>query len=301
MYKHLSLIDNIINIQNNNPHSTPYQHFNNTSNSNSHKSFIPKNFDFINSNKPYINQYSQESNTNVKPKGINDYTEDNPHYDKEEPTFQNENDKNIKQYLNYIQTKQKITERNSKHYLNYLIKERKEKRTNLSFTHKTVPSNNEIYLHNNTTNNNSENNFKYNYISSYQKPLNRYNEQFHNNINTNNPISSVYLRSNRLNEITNPNMYYKIGSQDYLKYKEQQKKYLNSNLETMLNNKRKKQEINVNPYNVVSSYSNLGKSTLQNNTILNPLPNYNYNKYLGNINDINNQYKIKRSASCNML
>ena len=202
----------------------------------------------------------------------------------------------MKRYLNYIQTKQETTERNSKHYLDYLIRERKGKRTNLPCTHEPFPSDREIYLHTN----NSDNKFKYNCASSYNKPLLSYNDQLHNKSALDNPISSVYSRSGRLNEITNPNMYYKIGSQDYLQYKEQQKNYLNSNLEVMLNNKRKKQEITVNPYNPVSSYYNLGKSALQNNTILNPLPNYKYNKYLGNTEDIN-QYKVKRSASCTML
>ena len=74
-------------------------------------------------------------------------------------------------------------------------------------------------------------------------------------------------------------MYYKQSNQDYIKYKEQQRNYLNSNYELMINNGNYKKKLDVNPYNVNSSKTTLGESTLIHNTILNPLPNYTYNKY----------------------
>lgn len=88
------------------------------------------------------------------------------------------------------------------------------------------------------------------------------------------PISSLYNR-----EITNPDMYYKQSNMDYIKYREQQRNYLNSDYDLMVNNGNYKKKLDVNPYNVNSSSTSLGESRLVHNTILNPLPNYTYNKY----------------------
>lgn len=66
---------------------------------------------------------------------------------------------------------------------------------------------------------------------------------------------------------------------DYIKYREQQRNYLNSNYDLMVNNGNYKKKLDVNPYNVNSSSTSLGESMLVHNTILNPLPNYTYNKY----------------------
>jgi hypothetical protein len=85
------------------------------------------NFNYINSNQQYVNQYPFQRKHNNEI--INEYTNENPHYDKEEPKFQNENERNIHQYLNYVQSKQQLIEKNSKNYLEYIINERKERRT----------------------------------------------------------------------------------------------------------------------------------------------------------------------------
>ena len=94
------------------------------------------------------------------------------------------------------------------------------------------------------------------------------------------PISSLYQRSNRLNDITNPDLFYKQSNQEYYQYKEQQRKCLDFNLSRMGNERERKRRIDVNPYNKNGSIMSLGESTLVHNTILNPLPNYTYNKYL---------------------
>ena len=75
------------------------------------------------------------------------------------------------------------------------------------------------------------------------------------------PISSLYNRS-RLNEITNPDMYYKQSNMDYIKYREQQRNYLNSNYDLMVNNGNYKKKLDVNPYNVNSSSTSLGNQCL---------------------------------------
>ena len=249
-------------------------------------------FHFINSNQQYVNQYpfQRKHNNNTNNEMINEYVTENPHYDKEEPKFQNENEKNINEYLNYIQTKQKLTERNSKNYLDYIINERREKRAHSPYIYYTSPHPQE----NPSSNILNEHNYKNNVPIYPQSPAasSPYKELDYQN----KPILSLYSRSNRLNEVTNPNKYYNIGSKEYLRYKEQHRSYLNSNYEMMLNHTKNK-EIVVNPYNKSSSLSELGDSKLQHNTILNPLPNYTYNKYFGNMNQTN----FRRSASTGNL
>ena len=102
-----------------------------------------------------------------------------------------------------------------------------------------------------------------------------------NHIPSKNQVQSpLYITDrSRLNEITNPDMYYKQSNMDYIKYREQQRNYLNSNYDLMVNNGNYKKKLDVNPYNVNSSSTSLGESMLVHNTILNPLPNYIYNKY----------------------
>jgi hypothetical protein len=250
------------------------------------------NFNYINSNQQYVNQYPFQRKHNNEI--INEYVNENPHYDKEEPKFQTENEKNINEYLNYIQKKQKLTERNSKNYLDYIINERKEKRARSPYIYYASPHHPQENQSSNIINENNYNNTPI-YPKSPSSSLSSfYKEPDYQN----KPILSLYSRSSRLNEVTNPNRYYNIGSKEYLKYKEQQRNYLNSNFEMMLNhNKKKNKDIIVNPYNKSSSLSELGDSKLQHNTILNPLPNYTYNKYFGNMNQTN----FRRSASTGNL
>lgn len=250
------------------------------------------NFNYINSNQQYVNQYPFQRKHNNEI--INEYANENPHYDKEEPKFQTENEKNINEYLNYIQKKQKLTERNSKNYLDYIINERKEKRARSPYIYYASPHHPQENQSSNIINENNYNNTPIYPKSPSSSSLSSfYKEPDYQN----KPILSLYSRSSRLNEVTNPNRYYNIGSKEYLKYKEQQRNYLNSNFEMMLNHNKKNKDIIVNPYNKSSSLSELGDSKLQHNTILNPLPNYTYNKYFGNMNQTN----FRRSASTGNL
>ena len=162
----------------------------------------------------------------------------------EEPKCQNENDRNVDRYKSYISSTQRLTEINSQNYLNYIMNQKKNAHSRyLSQSHQLTTPINDSY--------------------PQQKSS---------------PISSLYNRS-RLNEITNPDMYYKQSNMDYIKYREQQRNYLNSNYDLMVNNGNYKKKLDVNPYNVNSSSTSLGESMLVHNTILNPLPNYTYNKY----------------------
>ena len=158
----------------------------------------------------------------------------------EEPKFQNENDRNVDRYKSYISSKQRLTEINSQNYLNYIMNQKKNAHSRYLSQSQHLPT----------------------------VPINdSYPQQ------KTSPISSLYNRS-RLNEITNPDMYYKQSNMDYIKYREQQRNYLNSNYDLMVNNGNYKKKLDVNPYNVNSSSTSLGESRLVHNTILNPLPNY---------------------------
>ncbi len=87
------------------------------------------------------------------------------------------------------------------------------------------------------------------------------------------------IKRSRLNDITNHDLFYRVADGDYQRYKQQQKKFLDYNWDAMQKRMERRREIDVNPFNP-SIYNGLGKTTLQHNTILNPLPNYTYNKYL---------------------
>lgn len=93
-----------------------------------------------------------------------------------------------------------------------------------------------------------------------------------------NPL--LKYKRNKLNDVTNPDLYYKILNGEYLKYREQQKKVLDYNFDIMQSRIKRKQEVDVNPFNPNLDSFVLGNSTLNHNTILNPLPNYTYNKYI---------------------
>ena len=180
------------------------------------------------------------------------YTPFNNRYPEEEPTFQAENERNINQYKNYILAKQKLTELNSQNYMNYIINQRKSNRSRSPYVSRSESSVSPLSQ-------------TVNEQPSYQNPL---NDQF----------IKQYNRS-RLNEITNPELYYKQSNKDYIRYREQERKYLNSNYELMIKNGNCKKKLDVNPYNKNSSSTSLGESQLIHNTSLNPLPNYSYNKY----------------------
>ena len=117
-------------------------------------------------------------------------------------------------------------------------------------------------------------------------------------------LKDNYVKKGRTSEIINPEKFFQNENENYLKFKEEQKRYLDFNYNMMLNRKK---NLLVNPYNKRSSLSELGKSFLLNNPILNPFPNYS-NKYLCqdvnnyvNINDNNINNNSLRQAGNNLI
>lgn len=119
-----------------------------------------------------------------------------------------------------------------------------------------------------------------------------------NNIHSNNNICDNFSENSRIlfggesknevrrrmiNDITNPDLFYKKAN-DYKYYQLEQQQFSKYNLDLM--NMRKKERtkeiININPFNPKLKKDDLGKSLLEYNTILNPIPNFTYNRYLEN-------------------
>ena len=179
----------------------------------------------------------------------------------EQPTFTFENDRNIKLYRNYIENQSKTIDRYSQLYVDYMKKSDNKINTPFNQNHLSLNLGN---------NNNYQNNNTLSKSQSFSP----------------NSIKDNYVMKGRTTEITNPEKFFQNENQNYLKFKEEQKRYLDFNYNMMLN--RKKQLL-VNPFNKGSSLSELGKSFLSNNPILNPFPNYS-NKYFGQ--DVNNYVNI---------
>ena len=183
----------------------------------------------------------------------------------EQPTFTFENDRNIKLYKGYIENQAKAIDRYSQNYVNYM-----KGKENLKMS---TPYNNNY--NNQLQNNNLDNKVSLSKSQSFSPSYNK----------------DDFIMKGRTTEITNPDKYYQSENQNYLKFKEEQRKYLDFNYNMM---KNRSHQLLVNPYNKGSSTGDLGKSFLSNNPILNPFPNYN-NKYFGNYfkvgkNNNNNNY-----------
>ncbi len=176
----------------------------------------------------------------------------NPEKCKEEqPTFTFENDKNVKYYKNYIENQTKAIDKYSQNYINYMHSE-KNIYKNLTPYHSKF--NNNIIYYNFNLNSNLNN------ISKTPRIINKDN----------------FFMKGRSYEISNPDKYYNIQSNDYNKFLKEEKRYFDYNQNMMIN---RTNELNVNPYNKESSRSDLGKSNLRRNPILIPLHDYSYNKY----------------------
>lgn len=220
------------------------------------------------------------SNNNIlTPHYNNRYANNNYHFinGKSQQINQNketENLKSINNNLNNINGNQNQKELNSNNYVKFIMNERKQKRAPSPYIYYSPPP----------QQNNKMNNNILPYIpktSSFTTPNNQ-------------SLSTLPLRSfhHRINEITNPEMYYKLLSKEYLYYKEQHHNYSKSNYQLMINNQSIKKEIPINPYNFNSSLTVLGNSNLHPNPILNPLPHFHSNKYI-----IPFSPKLKRSSS----
>ena len=118
------------------------------------------------------------------------------------------------------------------------------------------------------------------------------------NINHNNHKKIIFPPIKH--EITNPELYLKKANGDFYKYRAESKKYLDYNQKILENQNKynKTDNINVNPFNNSSSSASLGRSNLVYNTILNPIPNFSYNKYfekeIFGMNNVNNNYSYSR-------
>ena len=162
----------------------------------------------------------------------------------EKPIFNLAHQKNIQFHNNLMFTTENKIERNKQDFLNYM----NEKKF----------INNYRYIDNyNNINNN-------NYGINNSKSIDYLNER-------------KYIFSGKRHEITNPELFYKKTNGDFYKYRAENKKYLDYNYNIM--GRRNLKNINVNPFNKGSSFDDLGRSTLIHNTILNPIPNFSYNKY----------------------
>ena len=215
--------------------------------------------------------------------------DDNPEKcNEEKPIFNFDNQKNLKHYQNMINGIKYKIERNEQDYLGYIN------------AFENIPSN---YYHNNYSNNfiterKKENlpiiNRNYNNKIKIFPIINRYNKKLNSSNSENNINESRYKYFvERTREITNPELYYKKINGDFYKYRAENKKYLDYNYNIMGSRNLKK--INVNPFNKGSSLDLLGRSTLIHNTILNPIPNFSYNKYFEKeILGLKNDYKLPK-------
>ncbi len=195
----------------------------------------------------------------------------------EQPTFTFENDRNIKLYKGYIENQAKAIDRYSQNYVNYM----KGKDDLKVSTPYNLNNNNNQFQNNNLDN-------KYS-LSKSQSFSPSYNKD-------------DFVMKGRTTEITNPDKYFQSENQNYLKFKEEQRKYLDYNYNMMLN---RRNQLLVNPYNKGSSTGDLGKSFLTNNPILNPFPNYT-NKYfaknqnylnVGNNNSYANSNSLRQAGN----
>ena len=271
-------------------------------------------------NKKLNNNYLHRSNDNININPIpfyskmkKDYYEFNPNPDVEEiPTFTYENDRNLNTYKGNVANKQACIENNSKNYI-YYMKRFEKRRTPLLSPYAVYQEitknklNNYRYNTNNTSNynntiNNSVNNINNtnntnsnndNNIITNNNNKGDWNDNFSNNYLHNNTIKDLkplstsisaktIVYDNRKSEITNPEFYYKRNNNDYIKYRAEQKQYLDYNYQVLMNKSKlhKKEEPNINPYNPKYDDFEHYKSDLTHNPILNPINYYSYNKYL---------------------
>ena len=227
--------------------------------------------------KKYSSQYLYNHGNKLAYHKKKNLFDDNPQKcNEEKPIFNIDNQKNLKHYQNMINGIKNKIERNEQDYLGYIN------------AFENIPNN---YYHNNYSNN---------FITERKKEnlpiINRnYNNKKLNISNSANNINESKYKYfvGRTREITNPELFYKKVNGDFYKYRAENKKYLDYNYNIM--GRRNLKNINVNPFNKGSSLDLLGRSTLIHNTILNPIPNFSYNKYFEKeILGLKNNYKLPK-------
>lgn len=190
-----------------------------------------------------------------------------------------DSDSNLRKYKNFINKKEIEIESNMDRYRKYMINSNKNQNLRTSL------STGNIIINNNT----------------FNTPKNIYNS----------PNVYTAESSRKSTDITNLDYYTKKINEEYLKFKQAQKNYLQYNQEIL--NKKNPLDIirrenkcyydyNEKDYNndinnnINKNYNgrrrlDLGKSTLEHNPILNPIGNYNYRRYLtSKTNNLN--YKV---------
>ena len=232
--------------------------------------------DIIEQKKKNTNQYSFNKGNKLAFHKRKILFDDIPEEDNEEkPIFNIDNKENVKYIQDIIDLNENQIEKNQQDYINFMNKKQFEN-----------------YNYNNNLQN--QNTF-FPKINS-KKKIN-YSRSV-DNINNNN-YQKKFVFPPIKHEITNPDLYFKKANGDFYKYRAESKKYLDYNQKILENQNKynKTDNINVNPFNNSSSYSSLGRSNLVYNTILNPIPNFSYNKYfekkilgMNNVNNNNNNY-----------
>jgi hypothetical protein len=233
--------------------------------------------DIIEQKKKNTNQYSFNKGNKLAFHKRKILFDDIPEEENEEkPIFNIDNKENVKYIQDIIDLNENQIEKNQQDYINFMNKKQFEN-----------------YNYNNNLQN--QNTF-FPKINS-KKKIN-YSRSV-DNINNNN-YQKKFVFPPIKHEITNPDLYFKKANGDFYKYRAESKKYLDYNQKILENQNKynKTDNINVNPFNNSSSSSSLGKSNLVYNTILNPCPNFSYNKYfekqiLG-MNNVNNNYNYSR-------
>ena len=229
--------------------------------------------DIIEQKKKNTNQYSFNKGNKLAFHKRKILFDDIPEEENEEkPIFNIDNKENVKYIQDIIDLNENQIEKNQQDYINFMNKKQFEN-----------------YNYNNNLQN--QNTF---FPKINSKKM--YYSRSVDNINNNN-YQKKFVFPPIKHEITNPDLYFKKANGDFYKYRAESKKYLDYNQKILENQNKynKTDNINVNPFNNSSSSASLGRSNLVYNTILNPIPNFSYNKYfekeifgMNNVNNNNN-------------
>ncbi|MCQ2818583.1 MAG: hypothetical protein MJ252_15045 [archaeon] len=213
-----------------------------------------------------------------------------PYKPEEYPIFADYYKQSISAFKDNMKQKSDKQDLIAKNYLDYISNRQEERRSNSGGLSHTVGSTKNKDIYERVIQ--DKLNCSQNYGNPYENYHNRFNSQ--NNyaksplltpVST--PRKSPSFYHSRLNElgteITNPRYLYQDIYQSDLMNK---KNYMNYNLvksEDSYRNRRnpysEEYNLQINPFNLRQT-EDLGKSTLAHNPILNPVPNYQYNRYL---------------------
>lgn len=194
----------------------------------------------------------------------------------EYPIFAEGNNNRLIAYKNYMIKKNQEIDNNSQSYLAYLTNKRKQE--NLKLMSQMPNANAQGNINNGVNATEGNINSQTPYMKSYTSQPNINLKQLYDKF-------TPYRAISRLSDLTNPTYFYR---DTYINDLQKKRNYLNYNLEQSENHFRKKKrystdtdDLVINPYNQPhSSCISLGASELEHNTILNPVPNFRYNRYL---------------------